>query len=248
MKFINKYKSPNFDKRKSKTIIKFIILHYTALKDENEAIMYMCNKKNKVSAHFLINKRGKIFNLVDIKLRAWHAGRSYWKDQIDLNSKSIGIEMDNSGHHNSFENYTLKQITSLFKLIKYISVKFQIQPNNILGHSDIAPYRKIDPGEKFPWKKLNQYNYNFLPKKISINLINKIEKDLKLSFLKEKKHKALYMLEKIGYDVNPAKRNKIKYKKLIKAYQMHFRQELISGILDKETYKTIMSHYNQMLT
>ena len=93
MKFINKYKSKNFNKRKTKQII-FIIIHYTALKRCNDAIEYLCNSKNKVSSHYLISQNGKIFNLVNEKMRAWHAGLSYWNDHIDINSSSIGMELD----------------------------------------------------------------------------------------------------------------------------------------------------------
>ena len=99
MKFIYNHKSPNFNKRKSGSSIKYIIIHYTAIKNSNEAIKHLCYKKNKVSSHFLIDKEGEIFNLVNLKKRAWHAGRSCWLKDFDINSQSIGIELDNSGHH-----------------------------------------------------------------------------------------------------------------------------------------------------
>ena len=164
MKFIEKYKSPSFDIRKKGTFLSYIILHYTAIKDYNEALSHLCKKENKVSSHFLINKSGEIFYLVDILNRAWHAGQSYWRGVTDINSESIGIEIDNSGHYLDFEDYTLKQINSLIKLLKYICNKFSINNQNILGHSDIAPYRKLDPGIKFPWTKLNNVNLSFLPR------------------------------------------------------------------------------------
>ena len=103
MKFINKYKSPNFDKRKKGSKIKYIIIHYTAMRTDIEALNFLCNKKNKVSSHFLINKSGKIYKLVNLQNRAWHAGESYWKGERDINSNSIGIEIDNSGKILDFE-------------------------------------------------------------------------------------------------------------------------------------------------
>ena len=126
MKFIEKYKSPSFDIRKKASSLNYIIIHYSAIKSYKEALSHLSERKNKVSSHFFINKSGEIFYLVDVINRAWHAGRSYWKGIIDINSESIGIEMDNSGHHYDFENYTPKQINSLIQLLKYISIKFNI--------------------------------------------------------------------------------------------------------------------------
>ena len=110
MKLIDKYKSPNFNKRKKGTFLNYIILHYTAMKNYKEALYHLCDKKNKVSSHFLINKSGDIFYLVSITSRAWHAGKSNWHKISDINSESIGIEIDNSGHYYEFENY--KELTN----------------------------------------------------------------------------------------------------------------------------------------
>ena len=249
MKFIDKYKSASFNKRKKGTFLNYIILHYTAMKDYKEALNHLCDKNNKVSSHFLINKSGEIFYLVDIMNRAWHAGKSYWRGVTDINSESIGIEIDNSGHYFDFEDYTLKQINALIKLLKYISYNYAIKKHNILGHSDISPYRKIDPGEKFPWIKLKRNNLSFLPNKFSQNKTNQKDKylDNKLSE-KDKKQRSLYLLKKIGYDIKPAKNNNTKYSMLIKAYQMHYRQSLVSGKLDLETLQLIQSHFNEILT
>ena len=249
MKFIEKYKSPSFGIRKKDSSLNYIIIHYSAIKSYKEALSYLSERKNKVSSHFFINKSGEIFYLVDLKNRAWHAGRSYWKGIIDINSESIGIEMDNSGHHYDFENYNPKQIKSLIRLLKYISKRFNINKQNVLGHSDISPYRKIDPGERFPWKKLNKNNLSFLPNKLLRNKKNKIERYLEKKIdNRNKKYRLLYMLNKIGYDIRAAKKDKKKYYMLIKAYQMHYRQSLVSGKLDLETYNLILSHYNEVLT
>ena len=120
MKLIETYKSPNFNERIANHQLSYVILHYTAMSSCKEAIKYMCDKKNKVSAHFLVSKKGKIFYLVDLNKRAWHAGQSYWKGLTDINSASIGIEIDNSGHHLNFEKFTSPQIKSLLNLINKI--------------------------------------------------------------------------------------------------------------------------------
>ena len=248
MKFINKYRSPNFDKRKKGLKIKHIILHYTGMKSDIEALKYLCSKKNKVSSHFLVNKSGKIYSLVDLKKRAWHAGKSYWKGEIDINSSSVGIEIDNSGKILNFEKYPKKQILALLRLLKYLKQKYQISDSNILGHSDIAPYRKIDPGEKFPWRKLHNYKLIKLP----YNFSNEIKSEIELIFKKNKirslTNRSMIMLEKIGYDIMEAKKNNKKLKLLIKAYQSRYRSSLVDGKIDELTYKILLNHYIQMLT
>ena len=248
MKFINKYRSPNFDKRKKGAKVQYIIIHYTAMRSDIDAINYLCDKKNKVSTHLLISKKGKIFNLVIFKNRAWHAGKSYWKGETDINSNSIGIEIDNSGKLIDFENYNNFQILSLIKLLKFIKKKYNISFHNILGHSDIAPYRKIDPGEKFPWLKLSNLNISYFPnnkRQLKNNQIDDFFKNKKLISIKKK---VLFMLNQIGYDINQSKKSNKNYVLLIKAYQSHYRAALVNGKIDKITYKIILNHYTQILT
>ena len=249
MNFINKNKSPNFNRRKKGTSIKYIVIHYTAIIDYKKAINRLVDKKHKVSAHFLINKVGQIYNLVDISNRAWHAGISYWSGSKDINSESIGIELDNSGHYRKFEKYSSKQIRSLIKLLNYISKKYKIKKSNVLGHSDISPYRKNDPGEKFPWHDLNRYNFGSNPKKVKISNLKKIDNYLEIKLKTKKTNlKCLYILKKIGYDTKPAEKNSYKLKKLIKSYQMHYRQNNVNGKIDSETYKFLLMHLNELLT
>ena len=248
MIFINKYKSPNFNNRKKGSSIDYIIIHYTALETDNSAISYLTDKKNKVSCHFLISKSGKVYNLVNESKRAWHAGKSRWNNLTDINSYSIGIELDYLGLNKKNNNYSTIQIQSLIKLLKFLIKKYKIDKSNILGHSDIAPYRKIDPGSKFPWRKFSNENLSFFPKKSKKIEINKLEKNFKINLLKTKKLKAIFMLKKIGYDINLVSQNRKRYQLLIKAYQARFRQNLVSGRLDNETYSIILCHYNQLLT
>ncbi len=241
MKLIYKFKSNNFNKRKSKHI-KYIILHYTALLDVYESISYLCNPSKKVSSHFLINKFGQIYNLVDLKNRAWHAGESYWDGDIDINSLSIGIELDYCpSEKNKFSN---KMIDSLNSLLLKLVKKYKISSNNILGHSDIAPYRKIDPGNKFPWNKLiinNRRSVRYKKNKfLTFSVLNKWFNKIKL---KTKKTKVLFILGYIGYNTKPSIHNSKNFKILISAYQMRYNQKSIKGILDEKTYKLILKHF-----
>tara|TARA_B100001540_G_scaffold268007_1_gene249819 strand:+ start:1083 stop:1814 length:732 start_codon:yes stop_codon:yes gene_type:complete len=241
MKLIDTYKSPNFGNR-NKHLIKYIILHYTAMTDCFEAIEYLCKKSNKVSSHFLISKTGKIYHLVDIKNRAWHAGKSYWGGIKDLNSSSIGIEIDNSGHFNNFEKYTKLQIKSLSNLLKKLKKELNIPSHNILGHSDISPFRKNDPGEKFPWQSLNKERIVYFPK---------IKKNLKLrefQSISKKNNRTLYMLKKIGYDTRKVRKSAKLLKLLIIAYQRHFLPLNINGKIDLKTFNFICNHYKDILT
>ena len=145
--------SPNFDVKKRRlNEIKFIIFHYTGMKKENQAINQLTNSKSKVSSHYFIKKNGEILTLVPDLYTAWHAGISSWKKYKSINKYSIGIEISNPGHKYTYKNFSKKQIKSVLKLSSHLIKKYKIKSNFILGHSDIAPDRKKDPGEKFPWE------------------------------------------------------------------------------------------------
>jgi N-acetylmuramoyl-L-alanine amidase len=224
--------SPNFNlPKRAKNKIKFIIIHYTGMKKESAAIKRLQDPKSNVSSHYLIKKNGEIINLVPDLYEAWHAGVSSWKHFKSLNKNSIGIEITNPGHQHGYKRFSKKQIISLQKLLNILIKKYKIQKEYILGHSDISPGRKKDPGEKFPWKVLEKnklsFWHNLNQKKIKkfrkIKLITKIDENL---FLKN--------LHKIGYnDVERFKSHKnIKY--LTLAFQRRFRQSLVNGKIDKE--------------
>ena len=186
--------SPNQSKKKRKNSqIKFIIIHYTGMQSEVESIKKLTDKKSQVSTHYLINQRGRVIKMVAENSIAWHAGKSRWKNFVNLNSKSIGIELVNKGHRHGYENFYKKQINKLILLCKFLIKKYKIKQTNILGHSDIAPLRKIDPGEKFPWKLLSEKKIGFWHNYIEKN--NKIY-DLKKINLRNSFFNNLY---KIGY-------------------------------------------------
>ena len=219
--------SPNFSKKTRKSnIIKFIIIHYTGMQSEIASIKRLKNKKAKVSCHYLINKKGEIIQMVPENKIAWHAGISRWKNYRNLNINSIGIELVNKGHRFGYEKFSDLQINKLIVLCKNIRRKYNINKNNILGHSDISPLRKIDPGEKFPWKKLSKYNigiwYNKKLKKGRFNL-----KKNEVQFFKN--------LFKIGYryfSVNVPKKSD---RFIISAFQRRYTPRNVTGELNQKT-------------
>ena len=227
---ITKFYSKNFDKKKrTRKNITTIILHYTGMQSERESIIRLCNTKSKVSTHFLINQNGKVYRMVQDNRVAWHAGKSCWGNYKNLNKYSIGIELVNKGHRFDYTNFTKKQIFSLVQVCKKIIKRYKIKKKNIVGHSDIAPIRKIDPGEKFPWKQLAKRKigiwHNLKP-----NFLKNFRKAKILT--KQDKEKFAKNLNSIGYCFSNNKKSFIS--KTVKAFQRHYRQELINGLIDKE--------------
>ena len=222
---ISKYYSPNYDKKaRSSKSITLIIIHYTGMQSERESLKRLTNLRSKVSSHYLINRNGKIFKLVEEFHVAWHAGKSMWKKYKNLNENSIGIELVNKGHRYGYQNSTKKQTNALLKLCKKLKRKYKIKNKSILGHSDVAPLRKIDPGEKFPWQYLSSKGIGFYPKK-SLTKKNFNKKDISMKFIRN--------LYTIGYRYLNAKSKK----KIIENFQRRYRQTLINGAIDAETYK-----------
>ena len=225
--------SPNFENTKRKlNQIKFIIFHYTGMEKELEAIKKLTDIKSKVSCHYFIKNNGEIIVMVPDLYEAWHAGVSSWKNFKSLNKHSIGIEISNSGHEHNYKKFSKKQIQSLKRLSQFLIKKYKINQKNILGHSDIAPNRKKDPGEKFPWKyfaKLGIGKWHSLSKRILFESRRK-----KISLIDEKKF--FKNLKKIGYSTkSPTKLKKDQFLRLITyAFQRRFRQQVINGKIDRE--------------
>ena len=227
--------SPNFDPKKRKANqIKFLIFHYTGMRTEKAAIKRLTDIKSEVSSHYLINQKGEIITLVPNLYIAWHAGKSRWKNYESLNKNSIGIEITNPGHSFMYKKFSKQQILSLIKLTKFLIKKYKINKKNILGHSDIAPERKKDPGEKFPWQNLSKNKIGYwhnIDKMTQIKnrmvKINNLQKNLF--------YENVY---KIGYSKKIPKN--LLYKKnkylieITKAFQRRFRPEIVNGKIDKE--------------
>ena len=223
--------SPNFDLKKRRLKqIKFIIFHYTGMKIQKDAISKLTNINSKVSSHYFIKNNGQILTLVPDLYVAWHAGVSSWKKYDSINKYSIGIEISNPGHQHSYKKFSKKQINSILKLSTFLIKKYKIKSNFILGHSDISPDRKKDPGEKFPWKYLSKNKIGFwhnLSKK-------KLFKERKKQVSQLEKNKFIKNLNKLGYSKN-MRFNTNKYSKVLAtAFQRRFRQELVNGVIDQE--------------
>ena len=218
--------SPNFDsnKRKSKQI-KFLIFHYTGMRKESDAINRLTKIQSEVSSHYFIKKNGEIVVMVPDLYVAWHAGKSSWKSFTSLNKNSIGIEISNPGHEHNYINFSKKQIRSILYLSKLLIKKYKIQSNNVLGHSDIAPSRKKDPGEKFPWKYLAKFGigkwHSLSNKTLEENRMKTIDINDKKIFYKN--------LFKIGYS-----KKVLNKKTLVSTFQRRYRQDLINGKIDQE--------------
>ena len=233
---------------------RFIILHYTALDDENSIKVLT---EQEVSAHFLITTRDEepIYNLVPEDKRAWHAGESEWKSSKNLNDSSIGIEIVNLGLNedilddtdvgveralkNQYRQapYTEEQIKKIAILVKYLSEKYEIAPENILGHSDVAPQRKLDPGPMFPWKELyDKYNIGMW---YDEDEKNKIQTEIGAEFSTLTITAYQNEFKKFGYAIQITGVYDKQTANVIKAFQLHFRQENFNGALDIETYSIL---------
>ena len=215
------------------------------MKTESEAINRLTNIQSEVSCHYLIKNNGEIVKMVPESYMAWHAGKSSWGNYKSLNKNSIGIEISNPGHDFNYKYFTKKQIMSILRLSHYLIKKYKINIKNILGHSDIAPERKKDPGEKFPWKYLSK-------NKIGLwHTLNKLEliKIRKLKINQTEKELFFNNLFKMGYPKkNPKDLNKDRYlRDVTKAFQRRFRQELIDGRIDRESLlisKNLLKKFN----
>ena len=223
----------NFElKKRKKKQIKFLIFHYTGMRSEKAAIKRLTGIQPKVSSHFFIKNSGEIVVLVPELYTAWHAGISEWRKKKQLNKYSIGVEISNPGHQYGYKNFSKKQINSLIKLSRYIINKYQIKKNFVLGHSDVSPDRKLDPGEKFPCSILSKNKigiwHNLNENKLSLF------RGKKVSYTENRQF--IYNLKKIGYATNSKfYKDKQKFQKLlIKAFQRRFRQKKVNGKSDQE--------------
>ncbi len=204
--------SPNFTLRKSRKI-ESIIIHYTGMKTALASIKRLKNKNSKVSCHYLIENNGSIIQMVRDQDIAWHAGVSYWDGKKSLNKNSIGIELQNKGEELGYEKFRKKQISSLIWLINSIKKKYDICDALILGHSDIAPDRKIDPGYLFPWQQLYKAGIGLMPN--AINSDNKEITNIKIKNLQ-------LLLRKFGYKLKISEVLDKETLKVLYAFQSHY--------------------------
>ena len=206
--------SPNFSERLSP--VSMIVLHYTGMEDAASAIAWLKNPVSKVSCHYLVSEDGQILRMVDEDKRAWHAGNSHWRGITDVNSASIGIEIVNPGHEHGYRPFAEPQMAALIPLVADIMKRHKIRPVNVVGHSDIAPARKQDPGELFPWGRLARLG--LATARPTEKLIDPLWTDGGF----------LLALERFGYDVRSPRDSVV-------AFQRRFRPELVDGVIDGET-------------
>ncbi|MDE2445203.1 MAG: N-acetylmuramoyl-L-alanine amidase [Alphaproteobacteria bacterium] len=227
--------SPNFGQRRIGSNIDIIILHYTGMSDGQKACDWLCNPESQVSSHYLINDDGTLVQMVDETARAWHAGVSSWHGVEDINSTSIGIEIQNPGHSMGYPEFPLVQMEAVAALCADLLKRYNIKPRNILAHSDIAPGRKIDPGEKFDWFFLHQRGIGHwvAPEPL-----------LGGSYLQVGDHgdpvMALQALLKLyGYGLEANGTFDPRTKIVVEAFQRHFRQIQVDGVADQSTVATL---------
>ncbi len=206
--------SPNFDERR--TPVSIIVLHYTGMADAASAIDWLANPESGVSSHYVVAEDGQVVHMVDEAKRAWHAGRSYWRGVTDVNSASVGIEIVNPGHEFGYRPFPHEQMASVMRLVYDIKARYTVTRGNIVGHSDIAPTRKQDPGELFPWEELAKRRLA-LPRPRQ-RLTDPMWSDAGF----------LLALERFGYDITDPLAATV-------AFQRRFRPELFDGTIDGET-------------
>ena len=201
--------SPNHGPRPDGSVIDMLVLHYTGMRTAQEALERLCDPGPQVSAHYVIDEDGTIYGLVPEHRRAWHAGVASWRGQGDVNSRSIGIELVNPGHEFGLRPFPSPQIEALIPLAQAILSRHPIPARHVLGHSDIAPTRKQDPGELFPWHRLAEHQIGIWPQAA------------------EPRWDLLTALQDWGYDISDANA-------AITAFQRRFRPRLINGCGDDE--------------
>lgn len=204
--------SSNWDERKLP--VSMVVLHYTEMEGPEAALEKMRDPGSRVSAHYLISEPGEVIRLVAEDKRAWHAGLSFWRGHRDVNSASIGIELDHPGHAHGYRPFSEAQFEALVPLLARIVEQHGIPRTNVVGHSDVAPARKIDPGELFPWDRLAEYRL-CLPRPEKLERGDPFDNDA-----------AFYLaLERFGYDVTDGH-------KAVEAFQRRWRPERIDGEID----------------
>ena len=229
--------SPNHDERKQSRAPDLILLHYTGMQTGEAALARLCAPDSQVSSHYVVFEDGRIVQCVPEELRAWHAGVSSWAGETDINSCSIGIEIVNPGHEFGYSNFPLRQIAAVISLCKsIITRRGPISSARILGHSDVAPARKQDPGEKFPWDLLSESGIGHWVRPAPLNLEGALIKPDERSELVMRLQRALrgygYGIEETGsYDEATFE--------VVTAFQRHFRQARVDGLADASTMLTL---------
>ena len=226
----------NFGDRAGHLSIDILLLHYTGMKSGTAALEWLCKEESGVSCHYLVEEDGSIFQLVPEEKRAWHAGNSCWQGEADTNSRSIGIEIVNPGHEHGYAEFPDRQIASVVELSQDIVSRYSIPARNVLAHSDVAPGRKQDPGEKFPWKRLHEEGVGIWVPEVfaETETLKPGQNGQAVSDLQTQLNSVGYCLAVNGnYDQQT--------ENCVAAFQMHFRQSKIDGIADASTRAALLA-------
>lgn len=232
--------SPNHGPRPSGTVIDTLVLHYTGMATVSAALDRLADPAAMVSAHYLIDEDGSTYRLVPEERRAWHAGLGYWRGHADLNSRSIGIELVNPGHDDGYRPFPADQMASLITLSRSILARHPIPARNVIGHSDLAPGRKTDPGELFDWRLLAAYGIGWWPDPGSRSACARAlraQPDIVLT---------RWLLGRYGYAITTGAGLDSQARLVLAAFQRHFRPQRVDGRLDQETFIRVLEVAGQL--
>ncbi|MBB3316049.1 N-acetylmuramoyl-L-alanine amidase [Rhizobium sp. BK181] len=227
--------SPNHGERADGRRPDMILLHYTGMPTPDGALEWLCRDESQVSSHYFVGENGEVLQLVPEERRAWHAGKSYWRGETDINSLSIGIEIANAGHPGGLPEYPQEQIQAVIELCRDCGQRWSIAPERVLGHSDVAPIRKVDPGEKFPWSELHKAGVGHWVEPAAISggrFFQRGDSGQPVEALQS-------MLSLYGYATEITGQFSDKMAGDIEAFQRHFRPARIDGIADFSTIDTL---------
>lgn len=223
---IAKVMSPNWNERPSGCEVDLVVLHYTGMRTAADALARLCDPDAEVSAHYMIDEDGSVVQMVPEEKRAWHAGVSHWRGRDNINHTSIGIELVNPGHEFGYRSFPDVQIDSLLELLDGIRSRWEIPMENYVGHSDVAPDRKSDPGELFPWQRLASEGFGIYAHidgcdttPVSLKDTGNLNKQLAL----------------MGYHMDESSGQPDAQKKVLRAFQAHWRPAVVTGRYDKGT-------------
>jgi len=227
--------SPNIGERRGGMSPSILLLHYTGVATCARAIDWLAQPVSKVSCHYVIDEHGVVTQMVAETMRAWHAGVSRWAGESDINSASIGIEIQNPGHEHGYPDYPEVQMQAVVALSRDIIARNRIRPERVLAHSDIAPERKIDPGEKFDWKRLAEAGIGHWVSPAEID----DDKPLVCDSCGERVHDLQTRLARYGYGIEATGQHDMRSVKVVAAFQRHFRQSRVDGCIDTSTEATL---------
>ncbi|MEX0300636.1 MAG: N-acetylmuramoyl-L-alanine amidase [Kordiimonas sp.] len=235
--------SPNWDERPEGVSVDTVVLHYTGMRTGDEALSRMCDSGAKVSAHYMIEEDGSLFKLVPEGKRAWHAGVSHWKGRSNINHNSIGIELVNTGHEFGYAPFPEKQINALLKLLRAIDGRHKIPRIGYIGHSDIAPDRKTDPGELFPWQRLSEQGFGVWSQLDGSNteiVYENGDSGPEIASINKQ-------LGMVGYDCPNSLIYDANLERVILAFQRHWRPQWVTGCYDRGTALILEDIASQMV-